>query len=91
MTYMLCRHKVADYAHWKNAFDSSSTAQHNAGLKLELLWCGIDDPNEVFMLFEVEDVTKARAYVTSPVIFDARQKTGIFNKPKVYIINDDFQ
>lgn len=91
MTYMLCRHKVADYDHWKLIFDSNSLAQQNAGLKVELHWRGIEDPNEVFILFAVDDIERAKTFVTPPEPTDARQKPGLFNKPVVYFIKDDFQ
>ncbi|MEK7730306.1 MAG: hypothetical protein AAB363_00460, partial [Planctomycetota bacterium] len=61
-----CRNKVADFAQWKKVFDSHAEAQRQAGLHLQRLWRGIDDPNEVFMLFEVTDIEKARSFVTSP-------------------------
>lgn len=45
-----------------------------AGLKLEQLWHNIDDPNEIFLLLAVEDLAKARAFVTSSDVPEAQQK-----------------
>jgi len=65
MIHMLVRHKVADFAKWKQIFDSHKEALEKAGLKLKHLWYNIDDPNEVFVLMEVEDLNRAKAFLNS--------------------------
>lgn len=90
-TYMLCRHKVIDYDRWKPVFDANAPALHQAGLNVEFHWRGIDDPNEVFILFAVDDVDRARAFVTSPRPNAVRQQSPLFNEPVIYFIQDDFQ
>lgn len=74
---MLCRNKVADYAKWKSAFDSHAEAQQEAGLKLEHLWRSLDDPNEVFFLFSVADLTKAQAFTSGITPAEAKEKYGV--------------
>lgn len=51
MNYLLIRHKVADFAKWKPAYDAHGSARGNAGLKEERLLRNIDNPNEVVLLF----------------------------------------
>jgi hypothetical protein len=84
--YMLCRNKVADFAQWKQVFDSHAEAQRQSGLYLQRLWRGLDDPNEVFMLFEVTDIDEARNFVTSPKVPDAQQQSGVLQKPDIYFM-----
>lgn len=44
LTYMLVRHKVADFTKWKLVFDSHTAAQRESGLKIEHILRNIDDP-----------------------------------------------
>src|SRR5207249_10414193 len=60
MNYLLIRHKVADFAKWKPAYDAHGRARANAGLKEERLLRSIDNPNEVVLLFSAQDLDKAK-------------------------------
>jgi len=62
---MFCRNRVADFEAWKAVFDSHADAHRTAGLKLIRFWRSIDDPNEVFFLFDVESLEKAQQF-TAP-------------------------
>jgi len=49
-----------------------------------LLLRNIDDPSEVLLLYEVEDLQKAREFVDSPDLSAAMEKAGVVDKPDVY-------
>ena len=66
MVVMLCRNRVADFAKWKAVFASHASAHREAGLRLMNLWRGLEDPNNVFFLFEVTSLDKARAFISNP-------------------------
>lgn len=84
MTYMLVRHKVADFSSWKRVFDSHSAAQQEAGLRVEKVLRNVDHPNEVF---QVTDLKKARGFVSSPEVPEAQQQSGVLDKPDIYILS----
>jgi hypothetical protein len=84
MRYLLVRHKVAEFDRWKSAYDAHLPSRQKAGLKEEHLLRNIDEPNEVLILFEVEDLQKARAFVDSPDLSAAMEKAGMVDKPDVY-------
>jgi len=86
MIHMLVRHKVADFAKWKKIFDSHKEAQEKAGLKLKHLWRNLDDSNEVFFLFEVDDLKKAQAFLSSqdPKVKD---EAGVTDEPDLYFLS----
>ena len=67
-------------------FASHEDAQRQAGLRLERLWQSVDDPNEVFMLFQVDDLDKARGFVTSPTVPQAQQASGVVGQPDIYFV-----
>jgi hypothetical protein len=87
MTYMICRARVADFFAWKRVFDSHAEAQREAGLIVQMVLRNIDDANEVFMWFEVTDIGKARAFVTSPQVPDAQRASGVIEKPDIYFLS----
>jgi hypothetical protein len=86
MGYLLVRHKVKEFYEWKRVFDSHHDAQRRAGLKIEKVMRNLYDPEEVFLLFEVTDLAKARGFVFSPEVPDAQSQSGIVDKPDIYFM-----
>jgi hypothetical protein len=77
MLRMLCRNKVVDFPKWKAVFDFHAKAHQQAGLFLENLWRGLEDPNSVFFVFRVEDLAKAKAFISSPDAAAAGKSSGV--------------
>ena len=89
MTYMFVRHKVADFEKWKEVFDSHSEAQLESGLKVEKILRNMEDPNEVFLLLEVTDMEKAKAFISSPDVPEAVEKSGMIDEhPDLYFLTE---
>ena len=86
MIHMLIRHKVADFGKWKPAYDAHASARQSAGLKELRLLRNTDNPNEVILLFSVEDPDKAKAFAASDDLRQAMQKAGVSDKPDVYFL-----
>ena len=79
MVVMLCRNRVVDFEKWKRVFDSNPTALRNAGLRLTNLWRDVEEPNNVFFLFEVADTDKARAFISSPAAAETGRTSGVLD------------
>ena len=77
MTYMLGRNRLVDFARWKRVFDSHAAAHRAAGLNLVQLWRSLDDPSNVFFLFEVKSIEKARAFIQAPEAAEAGKVAGV--------------
>jgi hypothetical protein len=77
MNVMLCRNRVADFGKWKAIFASHAQAHRDAGLRLLHLWRGLDDPDNVFFVFEVTSMKKARAFIGNPAAADAAKTSGV--------------
>jgi hypothetical protein len=86
MGYLLVRHKVKEFQEWKRVFDSHKDAQRRAGLKIEKVMRNLYEPEEVFLLFEVTDLAKARGFVFSPEVTEAKAQSGIVDKPDIYFM-----
>jgi hypothetical protein len=79
MTYMLCRNRVADFPRWKAVFASHAMAHRDAGLRLVKLWRSVDDPANVFFLFEVASLEKAREFIGNPEAAKAGAASGVID------------
>ncbi len=79
MVVMLCRNRVADFEKWKSVFDSNAPALRDAGLRLVNLWRDVEEPNNVFFLFEVTDTDKARAFINNPAAAEAGKTSGVLD------------
>lgn len=77
MNYMLCRNRVRNFDHWKGVFDSHADAHRAAGLKLVHLWYELNNPRNVFFLFEAEDVERARAFLENADTGGAERESGL--------------
>jgi hypothetical protein len=77
MNYLLCRNRVADFSRWKAIFMSHAQAHRDAGLHLKSLWRGVDEPDNVFFLFEVTDAATARAFISDPAAAQAARASGV--------------
>ena len=77
MIVMLCRNRVADFAKWKAVFESHAQAHRAAGLRLRDLWRDVEDPNNVFFLFEVSSLDKARTFISDPAAAEAGKASGV--------------
>jgi hypothetical protein len=77
VVYMLCRNQVADFRRWKRVFTSHRRAHLRAGLRLAGLWRSAGRPGEIFYLFEVGNVRKAKAFITAPGAKKAGKEAGV--------------
>jgi hypothetical protein len=77
MNYILGRHRVDDVASWKKKIESDRQSHLAMGLHFEEVWVNVDDPNEIFFTFEVDDLDRARAGLKQAGALDAdKQKRG---------------
>ena len=86
MTYLLVRHRVADFASWKTSYEKHRSARAAAGLKEKEVLHDLDDPNQVVLLFEVSDVQKAKEFSESTSLRGAMRDAGVTDKPDIYFL-----
>jgi hypothetical protein len=87
MTYLLYRHKVADFTKWKRAYNAHLGARQLAGLTELHLLQNIDDPNEVVILFAADDLNKAKALTFSAEVRAIIQNSGVVGEPDFCFLN----
>ncbi len=86
-SYMLVRHKVRNFSDWKHGFDAHLSKRTDAGLAEKHLLRGANDPNEVVILFEAKDLSRAKAFAESADLRETMQKVGVIDKPDIYFLN----
>jgi hypothetical protein len=79
MIVMLCRNRVADFPRWKAIFDSHAQAHRAAGLRLRDLWREVEEPNNVFFVFEVISLDKAQAFISDPAAAETGKSSGVLD------------
>ena len=88
VTYMLVRHKVRDFSAWKRIYDVHLPKRKEAGITEKNLFRSAADTNEVFILFEVTDMARAKAFTESADLRDIMMKAGVVDRPDIYFLND---
>lgn len=87
MGLMIIHHKVTDYGKWKPVFDSHAGAQKAAGLTNARIFRGADNPNEVVVTLDMQDVEKAKQFAASPELKEKMKAAGVNEKPVIYYLN----
>jgi len=87
MAYLLFEHEIEDFNRWKPVYDGHEPARKKAGLKEVLLLQGSENPRFVVLLFEVEEINKAREFLASDDIRDAMKRAGVVGKPVINFLD----
>ncbi len=88
MPYMLVRHKIEDYAKWKLVYDRDAATRKANGSKGAHLFLSSDHPNEIIILFEWDDLSKARKFAQSEDLIKTMQIAGVIDKPDTYFLDE---
>lgn len=83
MTHILIQHKVQNFSKWKPVFDEHNSARQAAGLRVLHVWQKVGDPNDVTMLFEANNLAKAKEFSQSPELQEKMKDAGVVSTPQV--------
>jgi hypothetical protein len=86
--YFLIRHKVKNFETWKAAYDKHQPKRAEAGLTDKHVLRSASDPNEVVLLFEAKDLSRAKAFSESPELRETMQAAGVVDKPDLYLLTE---
>jgi len=81
--YMLVHHRVRNFTEWKAGFDTHLPKRNEAGLSEKFLLHGINDPNDVTILFEASDLKTAKGFAESADLKETMQKVGVVSMPEI--------
>jgi hypothetical protein len=81
-------YKIKDFDAWQKVFNANGTANRAAqGLIDVALARGIDDPNIIHIVFDITDMAKAKAWITSEETNKLRKSAGMVGSPKIEFFN----
>ena len=88
MPYALIRHKVEDFERWNLVFDEDAPTREASGSKGGYLFRNADDPNEVVILFEWDDLESVRRYGQTDELREKMQRAGVSDQPAFYFLEE---
>lgn len=77
MPHLLVRQQFDDFDRWKAAYDAQAPQREQLTCRSAQVLRNDDDPHEVFVLFEFEDMAKAREWATSPELRESWARAGV--------------
>jgi heme-degrading monooxygenase HmoA len=88
MTYVLVIHEVEDYDKWKSVYDEDSATRKAKDSKGAFLFRSAEDPNQLVVLTQWEDMESAKNFAESDDLRITMQKAGVKGRPEVYYLED---
>ncbi|MDB4738024.1 hypothetical protein OAF75_04225 [Verrucomicrobiales bacterium] len=83
MPHILIQHEVEDFATWKEAYDSRTDVHDAAGFKELQILQGLDNPNNIVILFFNPNIERAREYLNSDDLKQAMEGAGVIGAPQI--------
>ena len=88
MPSLLIRHRVANYPAWKSVFDEHEMARRANGSQGGRIYRSGDDPAEVVILLEWDDLERARLFADSDDLREAMAQAGVTDRPDIWLLED---
>jgi heme-degrading monooxygenase HmoA len=86
MQYVLIIHKIEDYDKWRPVFDENMTNRKNNGSKEAHVFRNADNPNEIVILYEWDNLDNAKQFFESQDIKTKMQSAGVIGKPYIHFL-----
>ena len=84
MPYILTRITVKDYDEYMRVFQDNAALRQSNGPRSVRLFRSTDDPQELVLLLEWEDLEKAAQFRQSNELRERQQRAGVVSQPVRY-------
>ena len=88
MPLILVRHTVSDFATWKPSYDEHAAMRKDAGSKGGQVFRSADNPQEVVVLLEWDDLQNAKAFAASADLRAAMEQAGVVGQPDILFLDE---
>jgi hypothetical protein len=75
--------KVKDFNAWRTSYNGHEKDRASAGITNGRVFHSPDNPNDVVILQDVADVSKARTWLSSNEMKSVMEKSGIVGSPSI--------
>lgn len=79
--FLMAQHSVADYKKWREIFNSFEEMRIDHGMHNPIVLRNMDNPSETTIVFEIDDIQKAKTFLDSKLIRDAILSAGVTSVP----------
>jgi hypothetical protein len=86
MIQVLVHHEVADYKSWRSVFDESLDFRHDGGECSCRIFRKAGNPNDLTLLFDWEDMERAKRYMTSDEPRKKMKEAGVVGAPEIHYL-----
>ena len=88
MAHILIHHKIEDYDKWKPAFDDHASYRAENGSMGGKIFRNADNPNDLFVLLEINSIENAKKFVSSDATKEAMKNAGVVGIPSIYFVEE---
>lgn len=89
MVTLFVRHRVADYAKWRKAYNDFDTERRSMGVSGHGVYQLDGNPNDVTVYHEFASIDAAKAFAGNPRLKEVMQAAGVEGAPDIWIANKD--
>src|ERR1700680_3386190 len=82
---LFVRHEVNDYAAWRKVYNDFGKIGRKLGVTAQAVYRSAESPNDITVTHDFKSMEQARAFVASPDLKAAMDKSGIKGTPQVWI------
>lgn len=87
MGYLYVKHKVKNFGKQSIVLNSHKYVQKDYGLVDLQLFRDKNDPNDIIVIFRIENMKKARAFVSAPIAEDAKDESCVMGEPECLFLD----
>jgi hypothetical protein len=85
---VIVQHRVKDFDHWRPFFVNDAQRQRKAGFTNWHLCRNIDDPKDLVIVFDCNDLDKAREVYSDPAVGKIIEKAGVVGDTKFLLVEE---
>ena len=85
---VVVRHKVHDFATWKPYFTGDTERQREVSFTHLRLTRNKHDRDELVIIFDCEDLDKAKPMFSEPNLGGLMRKAGVLDQPAVFFLEE---
>jgi hypothetical protein len=87
MSAMIVHLKVKDYGLWRRAFEASTANRRADGFLSDQIFRSENDENDLILIMQVKDVTRAKEFAVSAARKAAMERNGVVGTPTDYFVD----
>lgn len=88
MVKVMAKLVFEDYDKWRPAFDEAANIRKGHGVQGTQVFRNSDNPNEVLILYEWDDLEHAWPFFEQPENKKVLEELGLQGKPEVFILKE---